>query len=101
MSGTNPRVPVSSQHLAVVTTSAKFTNAMVTNQVYRLSTSTDCYYKVAATGGSASAGDGSHYLHAGGTAEIWTTDATNFGFVHVIRRASDGVATLSLLSGGF
>jgi hypothetical protein len=74
---------------------------MVTNQVYRLSTSTDCYYTVGATGGAATAGTGSHYLHAGGTVDLWTSDATNFGFVHMIRRAADGVATLSLLSGGF
>lgn len=88
-------VPVASQHVAVATASAKFTNAMAVNRRYRLSSSTNCYFKVGATGGSASVGADSHFLGAGMSIDIWTHDATNFGFVHIIRVAADGVASLS------
>lgn len=94
-----PFYHVGSQYSTVTSSSQKFTNACDPLAVYILSSSVDCWFSVGATGGSASAGAGSHFLAAGVRAEISVPDATN-GFVHIIREgSSDGKASLTLISG--
>jgi hypothetical protein len=71
---------------------------LVPGQIYVLAPSTDCFFKVAATGagGAASSAAGSHLCKAGGEKEIMTNDADMF--IHVIRDTADGKATASKVS---
>lgn len=85
----------SSQYLAVTTSSQKFTNAMDVGTQYRFSSTVDCFISVGLTGGSASAGAGSHFIKAGQAVGLKAESATE-GFVHVIGEAA-GKATLSVV----
>jgi hypothetical protein len=87
-----------SQYTTVTSSSQKFTNACVVDHWYRLSSSTDAFFSVGATGGSASAGADSHFIPAGGFRDFMVESAAN-GFVHIIRDSADGKATLTLLGG--
>lgn len=92
----------SAQYVAVVTASAKFTNAMAPGSVYRFTANVDCWVKRAATDGAAAADTADNHLVLSGQTILLVGDpltATN-NFVHVIRAGStDGKATLSLLKG--
>ena len=87
-----------SQYTTVTSSSQKFTNACAPDHWYRLRSSTDCFFAVGLTGGSASAGANSHFLPAGVAVDFMVRSATA-GFVHIIRDSADGKATLSLLGG--
>jgi hypothetical protein len=86
----------SSQILTVAATSDEFTSKMVVGYNYRLISTTNCWFKISATGGTAAAAANNVYLAAGVPIEIKATDATD-AFVQVIRATADGTANLARL----
>lgn len=88
------------QFVSVSATTAKFTNAMVVGRLYRLHATTDLWFKLGATGVTAAADTAdNNLLVAGATVYLCTDDATNLGFVAVIRVSADGKATLTEVDG--
>lgn len=83
---------------AVGVASALFDTTLVQGMQYVLSSNTNCWFKVTDSGGSASVGDGSHYLAAGQRAPISRKGSNNR--VAIIRDAADGNASLSEVTGG-
>ena len=82
----------------VTSSSQKFTLPMQPGQQYVLSTSTDLWFKLAATGGSITARAASAvFLGAGGAALLQNPDAaTTDAFVFIIRDSADGHASLAI-----
>lgn len=91
----------SSQYTTVTGTSQKFSNAMDAGQRYRFAANTDCWVLVGATDAEATAGAGSHFVAKGNAIPLGVPpgDDGTLGFVHVIRDAADGKASLSLIGG--
>lgn len=86
------------QYTAVSGTSAKFTNAMLPGIGYRFTCNTDCWVAIGATGGAAVASTAGNTLCMSGQVLILRnadTSSVANSFVHVIRNAIDGKATLS------
>jgi len=77
-----------------VTAASQQLAAMKASNLYRLSSDTDCYFAVGSNP-TAAAADGSHFLGAGREAFILCT--TDDDKVAVIRKAADGVCTLSIV----
>jgi len=71
---------------------------MAAGQHYIFTATTDCFVHIGATGDSASAGADSIAYVKGMILPLSTRDATE-GFVHMIRDAEDGKATLTLVEG--
>jgi hypothetical protein len=93
----------SAQYVAVGAASAKFATAMVPGQLYRFSSSTNCWVKIAVTGGAAAADTANnHYCHAGASLILKNPEVSEAdeSFVHVIRDTADGDATLSPIGPG-
>lgn len=89
-----------SQYLAVATASAKFTNAMTIGVQYLFTCSSDCWIKVAATGGAAAADTAdNHFVKAGARVPVCALNST-LSFLHAIRDTADGDATLSVVTPG-
>lgn len=87
----------SSQVLAVGASSAKFTNAMAQGVQYFFTCESDCWIKVAATGGAAAADTADNYfVKAGMMIPLCNQEdsGTTNSFVHAIRQTADGDATL-------
>ena len=89
----------SGQYSTLTASSQKFAAAMLPGQKYLFTASQDCYVKVTATGGSASAA-ADNILYIKGQmlvlrnpSNVNTTDA----FVHFIELSADGVCTLMLI----
>jgi hypothetical protein len=94
-------VPDTSQVATVSGSSVKVTNAMVAGRWYRLSTTTDIWFNVGATGGSAAAATANnHFLASGREFYLRTHDATNYGFVHAIQASAGGTVSLTLMERG-
>lgn len=94
-------ISASAQYVAVAVASAKFTNPMQPGVLYRFTANTDCWVKVAATGGAAAADTANnHFCISGQAITLAAPDSgiTN-SFVHVIRNTADGKGTLSPLIG--
>ncbi len=87
----------SSQVLAVGASSGKFTNAMAQGVQYFFTCESDCWVKVTAAGGSAAADTPDNFfVKAGMTIPLCNMEdsGTTNSFVHAIRQAADGDATL-------
>ncbi len=87
-----------SQVLAVGSSSGKFTNAMAQGAQYLFTCESDCWIKVAATGGAAAADTADNiFVKAGMTIPLCNTEdsGTTNSFVHAIRQSVDGDATLT------
>ncbi len=93
-----PALTRSSQILTVATASAEFTNGMQEGQSYALISTTDCWFRIAATGTDAAAAADNVFLPAGVYVEI-KPDSATIAFVSVIRATADGTANLILLEG--
>lgn len=87
---------ITSQILSVTSTSAEFTSPMLVDQVYRLTATTDIWFRVVATGTTAGAAAGSHLLKAFDSVVLTPLDGTT-KYVAAIRNSADGTANLSLL----
>jgi hypothetical protein len=90
------------QALSVTTSSAKFTNPMQPGQQYMFTCDTNCWVKVAVTGGSAAAttADNIRYI-AGMSLPLKSPDSgttTTNSYVHVIGDAA-GAASLCIVEG--
>lgn len=83
---------------ASVGSTASVVGTIVAFNDYVLATDTDLYFRVTSTSGGTdpSAGDNSHFLGAGDSRVISTN--SDGQEVRVIRKDTDGVCTLSLVS---
>ena len=95
-----------SQYLAVGAVSGEFTNPMQPGQQYVFTASTDCWIKVGVTGagGDAAADTADNILYVSGQPPLPLCSPDNSGtttnsYVHVIRDAADGDATLTIVEG--
>ncbi len=87
----------SSQALAISGSSGKFTNAMAQGVQYLFSCESDCWIKVAATGGSAAADTADNiFVKAGQVIPLCNLEdsGTTNSFVHAIQQSVAGDATL-------
>ncbi len=87
----------SSQVLAVAGSSGKFTNAMAQGVQYLFSCESDCWIKVAATGGAAAADTADNiFVKAGMVVPLCNLEdtGTTNSFVHAIQQSAAGDATL-------
>jgi hypothetical protein len=84
------------QVVSVSGTSAKFTNALQHGLVYVFTCNTDCWIKMAATGGAAAADTANNmYVDKGVPIELENRDpGTTNSFLHVIQDSAAGNASL-------
>ncbi len=87
---------VDSDVKAVATASAQFDITMIAGAQYILSSDTAAWFKIGSNP-TASVGDGSHFIPAGGTRLVAAQGANNK--VAIIRSSADGNASLSLVQG--
>lgn len=91
---------ISTQVLAVGSSTGKFAAAMQQGGQYLFSCENDCWIKVAATGGAAAADTADNvFVKAGQVIPLCNREASGStnSFVHAIRQSADGDATLTLL----
>lgn len=85
----------SSKSIAYTATAAEVALTMVFGRQYRLTTTTDAWFRLTTAGGTAAvvAADDNHFLKGGEVALVSGRDGANR--ISVIRATADGTATLS------
>lgn len=90
---------LTAENKTITATQARFAT-MGPGQTYALVSDTDCYFRIGTSAVTAvAAAADNHLLVAGQVRLVCIQDATNRGFISVIRKSADGVATLSLVDG--
>jgi hypothetical protein len=88
-----------SQYLAVGATSGAFASEMIASRLYRFTANSDCWVRIGGVADSAAANTANNHLYIKGQTIYFSRTAGDDGYVHVIRDAADGAATLSLIEG--